>query len=72
MYQSIPSLTTPGQNPWANFWMSEFPIPGQKKEFRKSSKPPPSGPIKRAKTPPLGAFSSIIHNKTLQNETEIM
>ena len=44
------------------FLMGEFPIP----QLKKSSKPPPPGPIKRAKTPPPGVFSSIIYYKNMK------
>ena len=57
MYQSIPSLTIP---PPAILFMGEFPTPRQKRV----QNPHLPGLYKRAKTPPRGAFSSIVHYKT--------
>ena len=56
MYQSIPSLTIPRENPGEVFERANSPSPGHKE----SAKPRPLGQKNRAKTPfPGQLFSKI-------------
>ena len=67
MYQSIPSLTIPGQPPGNFFERANCPPPGHKE----SAKSQPLGQKNRAKTPPQGHFFKNPSKKT-KHEIEIM
>ena len=68
MYQSIPSLTIPPPPLRQLFLMGRIPHPPAKKEFKANTLRAYKNELKSHP----GAFSKIIHNKIMKNETEIM